>query len=286
MLKKCGDSRKGCNVPDGKTLYLLNHRTGSLLPSNKTTDMKPKHLCPILLLCATAVGFLSCDKNDEPLSLLYVENHTVDLYYPSAEGGTISITGGDGNYRAESDDPSIVTVEMPWRNTIRLTPLQRGNTTVTIHDGAGKTYQLEVRIDYRRNILTIYGVEATVTGNGLTEQERETIRTEALSTIPVGTGGGYELVYTGEDGYSGDMILYPTKIGEQGTEGTFREESTPPNTFIYTFRFEGEIRRFRIGETDSHSSSTVSTALIEEITERFSERYPAVEQVVTCQRLY
>lgn len=247
--------------------------------------MKPKHLCPILLLCATAVGFLSCDKNDEPLSLLYVENHTVDLCYPSAEGSTISITGGDGNYRAESDDPSIVTVEMPWRNTIRLTPLQRGNATVTIRDGAGETYRLEVCIDYRRNILTICGVEAIVTGDGLTEQERETIRTEALSTIPVETGGCYELIYTGEDIASGTLILHPTKQGEQTTEGTFREESTPPTTFLYTFRFKGETRRFRIGEMDFHTSSLVPMALIEEVTERFTERYPTVEQVITYQRL-
>ena len=104
---------------------------------------------------------------------------------------------------------------MPWSNTIRLTPLQLGDATVVVRDGSGEVYRLNIHIDYRKEIWTIDGVESVVTGAGLSEEEREAIRNEALATMPVKPGGGYELIYTEKEENSGTVLLYPETIGTQ-----------------------------------------------------------------------
>ena len=58
-------------VKESKNYDNRHDRETHSVSFNKTTNMKPTHL---LLLCAIAIGSLSCNKNEkEPLSLLYVE---------------------------------------------------------------------------------------------------------------------------------------------------------------------------------------------------------------------
>ena len=172
--------------------------------------------------------FVSCrNEADNPISLHYVENNSLQLYYPlTDEPAVISILGGDGEYAVACSDESVLEAKIVQeQKTLVLTPLALGEATVTISDGASNVYMLNVNISYYESHVTVKRIEVRIKGGNITEEEKRAIEEKAISTVPVKVNGGYRLIRTGEDGLSGKVIVYAETFGENGVEGVYEAQT-------------------------------------------------------------
>jgi hypothetical protein len=252
---------------------------------NKTTFLSASVMIAIVL------G--GCDKatNNNRISLHYVEDNSIQLYYPSMN--VISISGGDGTYALACSDESILEVKIEMeQKTLVLTPLSLGKATVTISDRSNNVYTLNVNISYRENDYVVKERDVRITGENLTEEEKREIEEKAISTIPVEVNGGYKFIYTGEDGFSGKVIVYAETFGENGKDGIFEEQISADgseNSYKVIMQLNGRERVFYFIAYDISTRSEDVTssrwAFTEDITEWIRTDYPDVESAYTEQVL-
>lgn len=255
--------------------------------------MKFKALLSISLIFFI-FNWTSCDKDtNEPLSLHGVENNTLQLYYGS-EGG-VTITGGDGNYSFSCGSP-LLKAEMTHSNYILFEPLDVGDATVTIKDSSGNSYILNITITYTTENIVITQLDATVIGDQMTVSEQKELKAKAFATIPVNAGGGYKFVYTEgyqKDGTGGVVFIYPDLFGEESTEGTFertlvkRDDGTYSYS-IYSLHYEDNDRTFIFMEyrkpiIKSSQAEYRPLQFAEDLKDQYETEYPNVEQVYTSQ---
>ena len=239
-----------------------------------------------IYLVIVAVLLTACNKaEDKTISLIpEIEDNLLNLYYPSLGRYAQSIKGGDGNYTVKSSDETVVDVELIQGQTVSFEAIGLGDATVTISDQSGKTYTFDVHVAYRERILKIKELRAGVQGKNLTDAQIKEIEEKALATIPVKVNGGYELIYTNDDGVSGKLIVYTEAMGENGQEGTFRLlQSDIDNYTIIAIGYKGEERKFIITQSLLKDTAPTTVVLLEDVTKKFKAEYPNVEIVQTQQ---
>ena len=254
-------------------------------------------LSSILLLAFSLFCITSCNK-DEPLPpiALDVEDHSIVLKYPRSEKHVISIVGGDGNYTASCDKPSVLDVEVSDdMKEIYLTVKSIGEATITITDQSNNSYTLYATTIYIKTQLVIEEQSVVVIGDKLTLAQKKEIEEKAMLTLPAKEGGRYVLIYTNEGDYNkGQAFIYADKNDQQGVETTFEikeigdSESLPLNKTL-SFIIEGTQREFALMKYNYPSARTgdlfVSISLNELLTNQFKTDYPNVEFVYTQQRI-
>ncbi len=236
--------------------------------------------------------FLSCNNDDDikPISLRDSDETTFTMYYPNYGGYSFPLTGGDGSYRVQSADPTIIKAEMISDADISLEALALGQTTVTITDYSQNTLILHITVDYNSDRFKIVKHDITIMGGDLTENERNEIRERYLPSIPIKVGGGYKFIYTETDGADGrgKAIIYPDSYGSNGIETIFEREwksGIVESMQIYTVVLNNETRAFVFQRYYPSSKATENSpvALVEDITKKVQEEYPQAELVFTSQ---
>lgn len=96
----------------------------------------------ILLSGVVLLGFTACKDEDKAYELL-LSKTSVSV----EEGGSVIvyIEKGNGGYEASSSLKDVATVEVSG-NSIIISGLTQGTTTVTVRDGAGKSCPIEVTV--------------------------------------------------------------------------------------------------------------------------------------------
>lgn len=244
----------------------------------------------ILLFSLFAFMILSCNDEDGRISLHYVENNLLELSYPSFDRYATSIIGGDGNYMVSCSDPAILDVELIYGQTVSFKSLSVGETVVTIKDGSNNSYAVDVHISYRTKKINISNLDVSIEGETLTEDMISELRQKALATIPVTENGGYWFVYTGEDGFTGEMLVFPEGVGKESIEGSFvqeKRESEQEYILAYKMNFGGRDRRFFIKQYNEdmllRTSYVGPVAMYEDVTCLFHDEYPGLKAVHTLQ---
>jgi hypothetical protein len=237
---------------------------------------------PVLIMVAgfLSVMFAGCEKeNMSPISLVGIGDKYINLQYPSDMGHNFPLQGGDGQYSVACDSPDIVSAVMISAVDMQLQALSVGDAVVTVSDRSGHTLQLRIYVDYSKFTAQISSLDVVVTGD-LTDEEIETIRIEALRTIPVQAGGGYLFI----NDEAGTGIIYPDKFGIDGIECAFEfktvtkispdgEEFQMPAFYL---NINGEERVFLLTLNNPYT-------FCEELTDKFKSEYPKVELVYTVQ---
>lgn len=240
-----------------------------------------------VIICICAFGFMSC-KNESyhPISLLETENASIALTVNSNNNYTVQ--GGDGQYSVSCDNPDIVLVSMASTVNMQLQTLAVGDAVVTVSDKSNNTLQLRIYVDYAKSKVIIDILDVIIEGD-LTDEEKEVIRTEALRTIPVQSGGGYLLVYNNQSYNNGTVMIFPDKFGVDGIESVFEQKYVsdilPNGEEIHTpavcININGEERIFRLVKLPNYSYFTYCEIL----TDKLKSEYPKIELAYTVQVL-
>ena len=242
---------------------------------------------PIYLMIVVVL-LTACNKTEEEsISLIPgIKDNLFDLYYPSLGRYTQSIKGGDGNYTVTSSDNTIVDVELIQGQTVSFEAKGLGDATVTISDKSGKSYTFDVHVSYRETSFQIKELRAGVKSDNLTDEQKKEIEEKALATIPVQVNGGYKLIYTNDDGVSGEALVYTETMGVNGQKGTFKLYQSDGNLTILEMNYKGEIRKFIIsGSSLTRGIAAETMFLLEDLTKKFKAEYHDVEIVQTQQEI-
>lgn len=124
--------------------------------------MKTKYINLLgVLLLSLVLGFASCSSDDEPI----IDDQTTDLTLSETKidvvvGGvtTISITEGNGEYKAFSLNEEIVTVELV-NNELELTGVSNGETSIVVSDKGNQYKELHIRSIYDQIIVEESNIE-------------------------------------------------------------------------------------------------------------------------------
>ena len=164
------------------------------------------YLCFTLLATAFLLGLAGCDKEEsEPLrigddSFNNIENGVWTAYYPNTNQTSIAIYGGVKPYTVSSNS-DILKVNMDkLSDAFNYETLGVGDAEVTITDAKGESVGLKVKIDYRSDKMKIVKLDAYVKGDKMTVAAQKELKEKALASIPVKAGGGYQFIYTKDQG--------------------------------------------------------------------------------------
>lgn len=95
-----------------------------------------------LILPALFIGFSSCSDDDDPVNL-NLEKSEIEVAVGAST--TVKITEGNGKYEVTSASKDIATTEVA-DNTITVTGVAAGETTITVKDKESKTATLKVKV--------------------------------------------------------------------------------------------------------------------------------------------
>ena len=233
--------------------------------------------------------FISCHNGSySPISVYYEKSvykcDSLNLiwFLEDTSKYSVSIQGGDGIYSVTCDKPNIVQIKMISGTDIQVQPLAVGDAVITIRDQSNNVTTIQVHVDYQKSEIKIIGTDLSIAGN-LTDEETETIRNEALQTIPVKAGGGYLLIYTAQS--KGTAIIYPELFGSNSIESSFERAS------IKTMSLNGEEINLPViyitinNEKRTFILNPQLPALGEDLTSKFKVKYPKLEMLYTSQTI-
>ena len=162
-----------------------------------------------------------------------------------------------------------------------------GDAEVIITDAKGESVGLKVKIDYRSDKMKIVKLDAYVKGDKMTVAAQKELKEKALASIPVKAGGGYQFIYTKDQG--GIVYVYPDKYGEKYKEGTFTRSSLAVGNSSYRkyeIKLDGMERTYivqRYYPSKTRSVAMVPYGFYEDLLDQFTDDYPEVESVYTMQ---
>lgn len=251
------------------------------------------YLCFTLLATAFLLGLADCDKEEsEPLrigddSFNNIENGVWTAYYPNTNQTSITIYGGVKPYTVSSNS-DILKVNMDkLSDAFNYETLGVGDAEVTITDAKGESVGLKVKIDYWSDKMKIVKLDAYVKGDKMTVAAQKELKEKALASIPVKAGGGYQFIYTKDQG--GIVYVYPDKYGEKYKEGTFTRSSLAVGNSSYRkyeIKLDGMERTYivqRYYPSKTRSVAMVPYGFYEDLLDQFTDDYPEVESVYTMQ---
>lgn len=247
----------------------------------------------LVSLCTIICASCSSDDDEQPLRILEYPSTELDYMYPYNTESTVSIGGGDGNYKVSVKDPSIIEAQLlDDGKSLELKFLKTGSTTVYITDNSQNTAAYNITIRYYETTLRVVQNIVKVVGKDITIKEKEELEQKAWATIPIKVGGGYKITYFDVEQQTGILHLYPEKFDSNGIEKTvdIQPSKKPYGDRSFTFEWEGKTRTFDLTTyiydfSRSTGGHIPYISFIEEVTEQFKEEYPKVEGVYTQQIL-
>ncbi len=259
--------------------------------------MKTISLFALVLLTGCLSFFTGCDDDDYlPLKLSYPdENGTFDneartlSITPFSTGTTLVIKGGDGSYRIDNKNKEVVAVSQEG-NKMVFTPMAVGSATVIIQDNSDRSYELSVEVKYSRGTLSVFAQHAVIKGDNITAGDKQKLEEEILKSIPVKPGGKYILIFSNENTSEGEVEIYPSE-STGPVKGTFKRERKPIEEGLsyeeYTIRTEKNTYTYIFTNYNSGLRSTerVRLMFVEEVTDRYKEKYPELEKAYAVQGL-
>lgn len=252
--------------------------------------MNTRNLCRLLLMGCCCYCLMACGEDNGPLSLINTEgnetliditSNTLQLS-PFSEGESFYINGGDGAYTIDNNNEKVVAFSYDGR-TLTLRPIAQGSAVITIQDHDNHTYQLQVEVTYPQQTFEVMGVDAQAIGDELTQMETELLEEQIKSDIYVGIGGTFAFTYMVPDSTEGEVEMIPT--GSQlSRKGVFQsgvkyaEDGTP---------YEAMTIHLTSGDEVVYSwyqaSPDSSYRLTEDVTERYRQEYPKVQNAYAIQ---
>lgn len=259
----------------------------------------------ISLIWIIIIMLSSCSKDSyEPIQLHYaifnnkpnpIENNQVNLQLPTSNKTQLIVFGGDGHYSISNSNEAVVNVAMT-NESIYITPLSIGNSTVTITDNSGGSCTLNVKVHYSEQTWIIDKQDVVVIGDKLSEVQKAEIEQKAILTLPVKVNGGFKFVYNNsEEVNKGQVFIYNDKFSGEAIESVFelKQFKIEINGFIqthpvYVITINGKQREFIVNKYVAPKSTgdmIVPMSLNEDLTEQFKADYLDVESVYTQQRI-
>lgn len=266
--------------------------------------MKLKNLY-VAFLFLSVIGFISsCSDDDKyaPIMLAYhgeseSGNYIGDLlnmYIFSGEQ-LIDIYGGYGYFTLEIEDEEVVKATLDMR-TITFVPQSEGITRVLIKDDSGKTYPLTVWVGYLSDEFRVSRIEFYIKGESLTLGDKKKLEEEIGSYISVEVKDQYEFSYTNSESTEG-IVEFRTSAPEHA-KGTFsimkKQDYNPFKTYSYTITIKigQQEYTYDYGEYGAvletrmnYKPSLPPMMLVEDVTDMFKEKYPAMEKALVVQVL-
>lgn len=86
----------------------------------------------------------SCKDDDESAMDLILEKTTTEVFVDEAV--TVPITSGNGDYKASASPETVAKAEISG-NSVRISGISKGEATVTVTDGSGKTAAIKVTVN-------------------------------------------------------------------------------------------------------------------------------------------
>lgn len=181
--------------------------------------MSNKQTFILAAFSAAAISLASCSSDDyNPIYLVEAETQTalegnqLQISIFNNEGEKYLIRGGKGNYTVSITDKSIADFRYDG-DTLTYLPVSAGTTESIIADRSGNSYQLSVNVGNPQSIFTVTGIDATVIGGELTQNQTQALQNEITQNSPVKIGGRFELTYADKELSSGDIKIYPEATG-------------------------------------------------------------------------
>lgn len=263
--------------------------------------MKLTRILTTVLFSLCMVLLSSCSEDDgfAPISLKDRDGSNIKLYYPGTQVTSYLLQGGDGNYTMTCDKPEVVEAKLVRsmdspEMLLELTALTLGDATITITDKSDNSLLININVDYYTQEFIVSNYDVFLTGN-LDDSDKKALAEKAAATIPVKVGGGYKFVYTDAEEAIGNVFMYKEKYGSQPVEGTFerkniKQEDDTFGTVGYinyelTFPDGKYTFRFTTYQPSNRTSVMPVVAFYEDVLEKFSADYPALESVYTAQIL-
>lgn len=263
--------------------------------------MKLKNLY-VAFLFISVIGFLSScsDDKDAPIRLKYHAgspeagdyiDHGLRLFILSGER-LIDIHGGDGSFTIENRNENVVKTILDKR-TITFIPQSEGNAQVVIKDNSGKTYPLSVWVGYHSVTFSVAQLDIHIKGYLLTVGDKNKLEEEIRAYIPAEEKDQYVFTFT-DQGNTEGRVEFCTSAPEY-VKGTFRFDMkmghNPGYHYVRTIMM-------KIGEKEyvydfGVYSNTLGTRMdytppymfVDDVTEKFKEKYPALEKAWVVQKL-
>lgn|GEM_PF-883154 len=247
-----------------------------------------------LLFAISICGIISSCSDDDnnsyaPITLSYpeesIEFDNESRYItlsPFSEGILLHIKGGDENYTVTNADNKVVTAAQTG-NKISITPLSIGSSAITIKDNAGNSYVLSVNIEFYKHTYDIVTNEVLVEGGDLTMNEKKAIEEELLKLIPVKPKGKYVFIRSNKDNNIGDIEVYPN-TGGKTLKGTYKYSGNETRTFTINIGDNTHIYEYLMYNGSLLRNEVLVPMMFrEDLTEKFKEKYPAVEKAYAIQ---
>ncbi|NDV82509.1 hypothetical protein [Bacteroides sp. 51] len=265
--------------------------------------MKMRNLCVAFALFVFTGLISSCsDDDDAPITLSYhlsrdtPFNNEYGLLFHSFFGGDVllDIHGGDGAYTIQNLNNNIVTAVLYNGNVIELDPKMIGTANILIQDSSQKGYLLKVHIEYETQTYRVLAHEVYIKGESLTVEDKKKLEEDMLKRIPITEGGMYIFEYTDKNKTEGTVDLYSS--APDVPKVPFKIEKKPGNKPEYRYL---ETVTINAGEEEymydfgvyngmPHTRDTGPARpgmFVEDVTDLFKEKYPAMEKAYTIQVL-
>ena len=227
-----------------------------------------KYLLYLLLSTSALVGCVA-----DELSMLVLGSRSIVIL---PEGSArVAITSGNGDYAAVSSHPEIATVELQ-NDTLLLSAISLGTTTVTVTDSKGQDAALTVTVGTKTVRFTI--AEYTLQIEPEETPEREAIETALQTSVPLPVGARYECEYLTANRLDGNLtVIIPATEEDEELQytGTFTEGAE-----TFTFQYNNQTYIYRYESSSGPSKATFDTPYLlfledeTALTEEYKARFP------------
>lgn len=254
-------------------------------------ELKKCYVAFVLLLSLFVVSSCSDDKDDQdrhdPIKLtdmisgsIFTEEYPHLSLTPFSSKKIFKIEGGDGNYDVLNLNENVTeaTYNGKW---LEVSIVSTGESTLKIFDNSGNTFDLYIRIDYQKKVLNVVQCFPYVKGDDLTIKQKKQLEEEILNAIPVTTEGRYEFTFNAEDG-GGEVMIYPSRT-VKSRKGTFNVEDVSDGQYrakqitIHVGDEEWVFVDTSYFNPNTRDLATYYRMLVEDVTARYKEEYPALE---------
>ena len=276
-------------------------------------SIKAFFLCFLLM----PVLLVSCNDEEDSLQPIRLEDENPNVIFNNEdpaitllayrmEDHTYLIRGGAGRYTVQSSDEQVATA-MCDDSRLTVHPVGVGRATIIISDEADQYYYLSVKVGYPYYQYAVIDRRVALQGESLSAEDKDALEQEMLNA-PTGPAqiGNYGFIYQDEGSTQGTLLMSAARYAFEAQERIpldtpFDLEVNTTDGFHRQFFFHGFMHihfgdgrnsdDFYLSEpnpgvtpdTRSISRSPYFRCLVFDVTDRYKEAYPALQQAYFLQ---